>query len=198
MSAEREGINVSSASSSNDEKPALRNGYDIPLYGIDNGTFYFIHIPAIVCICASFTCALISIVLSFKRKKYYTFYRNWATSERFIVYLAICDGLFNVSHFTDHMHIVIVRDHVRPKELCEYYGFNLAVFVTSQNLMVNVVAINAFILMYFHRHLNFGKRDWKLISWTFGAPFVGATIAGVTGQLGTNGSLYVKHFYVLY
>jgi hypothetical protein len=188
-SAQELDINSTSNATSNDDEHILRNGYDIPLYGVDNGTFYFIHIPAIICICASFTCALIAIILSFKRKKYYMFYKTWATSERFIVYLAICDGLFNVSHFTDHMHIVIVRDHVYPKELCEYYGFNLAVFVTSQNLMVNIVAINAFILMYFHRHLNFGKRDWKLLLWTFGAPFLGATIAGAMGQLGTNGSL---------
>lgn len=167
----------------------LKDGYDIPVYGIDNGSFYFIHIPAITCICASFICAVISIVLSFKRKRYDTFFTKWSSSERFVVYLALCDGLFNVSHFTDHMHIVIVRDHVYPKELCEYYGFNLAVFVSSQNLMVNVVAVNAFMLMYIHRHINFGKYDWRLLLWTFGAPTTGATIAWITGQLGTNGSL---------
>jgi len=55
--------------------------------------------------------------------------------------------------------------------------------------MVNIVAINAFMLIYFNKHLNFGRWDWRLIAWTFGAPFVGATIAGILGQLGTNGSL---------
>ncbi|XP_045206524.2 uncharacterized protein LOC123558712 [Mercenaria mercenaria] len=189
MSTSSLDYNVTSTSEERLVKTRLQNGYDIPLYGIGNGSFYYIHIPAILCICTSFVCAVISIILSFKRKSYHTFFTNtWSRSERFIVYLAICDGLFNVSHFTDHMHIVIVRDHVYPKELCEYYGFNLAVFVTSQNLMVNVVAINAFMLMYFNRHLNFGRRDWKLLLWTFGTPFIGATIAGITGQLGTNGS----------
>lgn len=166
-----------------------QSGYDLPVYGIKNETFYSIHIPAIICITCSFVCAVIAITLSFKKQSYRTFFNHWSKSERFIVYLALCDGLFNVSHFTDHLHIVIVRDHVYPKELCEFYGFNLAVFITAQNLMVNIVAINAFMLIYFNKNLNFGTRDWRLLLWTFGAPFLGAAIAGIAGQLGPNGSL---------
>ncbi|KAL4229664.1 hypothetical protein ACF0H5_010052 [Mactra antiquata] len=165
-----------------------KSGYDIPVYGIANGSFYYIHIPALICITCSFVCAVTAIVLSFRQQSYRSFFTHWSKSERFVVYLATCDGLFNVSHFTDHLHIVIVRDHVYPKELCEFYGFNLAVFITAQNLMVNIVAINAFMLIYFNKNLNFGKKDAYLLIWTFGAPFVGATIAGIAGQLGPNGS----------
>ncbi|XP_052796893.1 uncharacterized protein LOC128229193 [Mya arenaria] len=174
------------------------NGYDIPVYGINNGTFLAIHIPAILCIVTSFTCAVAAVVLSFKHRNYHSFFSLWSKSERFVVYLAMCDGLFNVAHFTDHLHIVIVRNHVYPKELCEFYGFNLALFITAQNLMVNVVAVNAFMLMYFDRSINFGRYDWRLLAWTFGAPFLGATIAGILGQLGTNGSLrqYAKGEYI--
>ena len=106
-----------------------------------------------------------------------------------MVYLAVCDGGYNVSHFTDHLHIVITKDHVYPRELCEYYGFTLATFITAQNLMVNVIAVNAFMLMYFRRQIDFGARDWRLLAWTFGVPFVGAAIAGITGQLGPNNAL---------
>lgn len=165
------------------------DGYSIPLYGWENGSFYYIHVPAILCIVSSFTCATIAIVLSFRRRGYRSFFRNWSKSEKFVVYLAICDGLFNVSHFTDHMHIAIAQDMVRPKELCEFYGFNLAVFITAQNLMVNIVAVNAFMLIFFNKNLEFGRYDWKLLLWTFGVPFLGATIAGCAGQLGPNGSL---------
>ena len=165
-----------------------QNGYDLPVYGLDNGTFYAIHIPAITCIVTSFTCAIIAIVLSFRKRPYRTFF-GWSKSERFVVYLAICDGLFNLAHFTDHLHIVIVRGHVYPKALCEFYGFTLAEFVTSQNLMVNIIAINAFMLIYFGRKLQFGHWDHRLIIWIFGAPFVGATLAGIFGKLGPNGSL---------
>lgn len=169
-------------------KKEMKSGYDLPVYGIGNETFYAIHIPAIICIVSSFTCAVIAITLSFKRQSYSHFFTKWSKSDRFIVYMALCDGLFNVSHFTDHMHIVIVKNHVYPKELCEFYGFTLAVFITSQNLCVNIVALNAFLLMYFNKNLNFGRWDWKLLVWTFGVPFLGATISAIAGQLGPNGS----------
>lgn len=168
--------------------PEPQDGYDIPIYGLVNGSFYYIHIPAIVCIVSSFICVVTAIVLSFRQRGCGTFF-NWTKSERLVVYLAICDGLYNVSHFTDHMHIVIVKGMVYPKQLCEFYGFNLAVAVTSQMLMVNVVAINAFMLIYFDKNLSFGQRDWKLLVWTFGAPVLGGIIAVSNGQMGPNGTL---------
>ncbi|XP_052796549.1 uncharacterized protein LOC128228987 [Mya arenaria] len=164
------------------------NGYDLPVYGTQNDTFYGIHIPALICIVTSFTCAIIAIVLSFRSKSHRTFFTGWLKSERFIVYLAVCDGLFNTAHFTDHLHIVIVRDHVYPRQLCEFYGFTLVEFITAQNLLVNVIAVNAFMLMYFDKNIYFGRYDWRLLTWTFGTPFVGATIAEALGQLGPNGA----------
>lgn len=176
------------ANDSHNVNQVPENGYAIPVYGLSNGTFYYIHIPAMICIASSFICAVIAIVLSFKRQNYHRFFTHWTKSERFIVYLALCDGLFNVSHFTDHMHIAVAKNHVYPLELCEFYGFTLALFITAQNLMVNIVAINAFMLIFFNKNLDFGCRDWRLLAWTFGAPFVGATIAGIAGQLGPNGA----------
>lgn len=169
--------------------PAPQNGYDLPIYGLVNGSFYYIHVPAIACIVASFVCVVIALVLSFRQRGFGEFFNNWTKSERLVVYLAICDGLYNVSHFTDHTHIVIVKGMVYPKQLCEFYGFNLAVAVTSQVLMVNIIAINAFMLMYFDKKLSFGQRDWKLLLWTYGVPFVGAVVAAANGQMGPNGTL---------
>ncbi|KAH3830645.1 hypothetical protein DPMN_103890 [Dreissena polymorpha] len=168
---------------------SLKDGYDIPLYGISDGTFYGIHIPAIICIVTSFTCAALTIVLSFRSKTYRTFFSRWSKNDRIVVYSAICDGLFNIAHFTDHMHIVIARSHVYPTGLCTFYAFTLAEFITAQILMMNIVAINAFVLVRWDKNINFGSRDWHLLLWTFGAPFVGATIAGGLGQFGPNGSL---------
>jgi hypothetical protein len=168
---------------------AKESGYDLPVYGLATGSFYYIHIPALCCIFLSFCSVVAVIILSFRRKSFRKFFVDWSKSERFIIYLALCDGGYNVFHSVDHLHYVISQDHVHPKELCEFYGFTLAVCIMGQNLMVNIVAINAFMLMYFDKNLDFGKRDWKLLSWTFGLPFVGATIAGIAGQLGPNGSL---------
>ncbi|XP_045215013.1 uncharacterized protein LOC123565070 [Mercenaria mercenaria] len=170
-----------------DKAAEMKSGYDLPVYGLANGTFYYIHIPALICIFSSLCCVIIVLTLSFRHRSYRTFF-SWTKSERFIVYLAICDGGFNIFHSVDHLHYVIVKDHVHPKELCEFYGFTLAEFITAQNLIVNIVAINAFMLMYFHKNLNFGKRDWKLLTWTFGVPFVGATAAAISGQFGPGGS----------
>lgn len=177
---------------SNASNPDLiyRSGYDIPLYGLANGQLLNIHIPALVLISVSFICVLTVIGLSFCRQSWKTFFK-WTRSERFVVYLALCDGSFNVSHFTDHMHIVIAKRHVYPKALCEFYGFNLAVFVTAQILMVNAVAVNAFLLIYFNKQIPIGKRDYRLLLWTFGLPFVGSIFAALFDQLGPNGVLYV-------
>jgi len=64
----------------------------------------------------------------------------------------------------------------------------LAVFITAQNLLVNVVAVNAFILIFFRKDLYFGRCDWGLMAWTFGAPAVAAATCWATGVLGTNGA----------
>lgn len=95
------------------------DGYDLEVYGLANGRFYSIHIPAICCILTSLGCVLTVLVLSFRRQSYRTFFQ-WAKSERFVVYLAICDGLFNAAHIMDHLHMLITKNHVYPKELCEF------------------------------------------------------------------------------
>ncbi|XP_062593169.1 uncharacterized protein LOC134254648 [Saccostrea cucullata] len=176
---------VSSAKSS-PFHPA-RSGYDLPVYGLENGQFYSIHIPAITCIVLSFISAVAIIIASFRLQNIKTFF-SWTKSERFVVYLALCDGLFNIAHSLDHTHIVLTRNHVYPKELCEFYGFMLAEFITAQNLMVNVVALNVFILIYFTKDLNFGVYDWRLLLYTFGLPCVGGTLAAYFDMLGPNGT----------
>ena len=164
------------------------DGYSLPVYGLADGTFYNIHIPALTCICLSFMCATASIVYSFYRQQYATFF-NRAKSERFVIYMALCDALFNVAHFSDHLHMVITKTSPKPKSLCAFYGFMLTEFITAQILMVNVVAINVFLMIYFRKKLNFGCRDYRLLLYIFGAPALGGTILGAVGQLGPNGAL---------
>ncbi|XP_062580351.1 uncharacterized protein LOC134242278 [Saccostrea cucullata] len=165
----------------------LRDGYDLPVYGLASGRFYALHIPALICIFLSLTSVIVTIVLSFRKKPKKSFF-DWTKSERFIVYMAICDGAFNVSHSLDHLQILATRNHVYPVTLCQFYGVMLLEFITAQNLMVNIVAVNAFTLMIFNKQLNFGKRDWRLLLWIFGAPFVFSMIALATKQIGPTGS----------
>lgn len=172
-----------------DSPVEMKDGYDLQVTGLDSGLFYSLHIPALSCMACSFICAVTAIILSFKTKSYKDFFTSWNKGDRFIVYMAILDGSFNVSHSLDHMHYVIALDHVRPKGLCQFYAFVNVVCINGQNLMVNIVAVNAFMLMYFDKNLDFGKADWKLLTWTISLPSVGATVAQLTGTLGTNGLL---------
>ena len=166
----------------------LTDGYDLPVYGLDSGQFLGIHVPALTCIFLSLISAFVVLIFSFRYQSFRTFFK-WSKSERFVVYLALCDGLFNISHSLDHLHILITRNHVYPKQLCKFYGFMLAEFITSQNLLVNVISINAFVLIYFRRNLDFGRYDYKLLLWVFGAPCLAAFAALGMGTLGPNGSL---------
>lgn len=166
----------------------IKDGYDLPVYGIAEGTFYTLHVPAMACICLSFICAISVILYSFYRQNYSKFF-DWSKSERFVVYMALCDALFNVSHFSDHLHIVVTKSFPTPKGLCAFYGFMLAEFITAQNLMVNIVAINVFVLIYFRKQMFFGRWDYRLLVYIFGVPAIGCIIAGALDQFGPNGAL---------
>ncbi|WAR14913.1 hypothetical protein MAR_005018 [Mya arenaria] len=165
----------------------FKDGYDIPVYGLTNGMFYYIHIPAIVCLLASLSCAVATIVLSFKRGKAGEFFTKWSKRGRLVVYISACDGMFCVSHLMDHLQILFTLDHVRPKELCAFYGFVMTVFVVAQILIVNVVAVNAFVMMFLNKKISFGKYDSCLIIWAFGVPIFGATVAATYEQFGPMG-----------
>ncbi|XP_060077116.1 adhesion G protein-coupled receptor E1-like [Ylistrum balloti] len=163
------------------------NGYDLPVFGIDNGSFYALHILAVTCIFLSLSSAIFIIAASIKQHGLRTFF-TWSKSERFVVYLALCDAFFNICHSLDHLHILLTKDHVRPASLCTFYSVNIVEFVFAQTLMVNVVAINVFVLIFFGKNLDFGKRDWRLLLWTFGTPLLIAMILLSTGQLGPTGA----------
>ena len=165
-----------------------QSGYDLPVYGLSNNQFAAIHAPALSFIFISLISAITVLASSFKHQNIRTFF-TWTKPERFVIYLAFCDGLFNVCHSMDHLHIVITKDHVYPLELCEFYGVIIAEFMTAQHLMVNIICINAFLLIYFRKNLNFGRYDWKLLAWVYGVPAVATIAAAAAGVMGPNGAL---------
>ena len=162
--------------------------YDITVIGLGTSNFYIIHSLALTCILISLISATAVIFVSFKTKSAKTFFKSWSKCERFVVYLAICDGLFNTAHFMDHFHMAIVKDHVHPIELCEYYGFVLFMFISAQMLLVSLIAVNAFVLMRFGKNLDLGKWDWKLHLITFGFPFVECLVVTLAGEIGPTGA----------
>ena len=164
----------------------LRNSYDLPVYGLNTPRFYGLHIPSIVCLTFSLACAIIAFVVSFRRHKGTSFF-HWVACDRFIVYLAICDGALNLPHCGDHLQVAITKDHIYPPVLCQFYGFMVAVFASSQNILVGIIAINIFAMMYFNKKLHFGKLDWILLTIVYGVPIAGGITAWCLGYLGPNG-----------
>ena len=167
----------------------LRDGYDLPVYGIDNGLFYALHIPAVACICLSFLCASSAIVLAFRRHRGVRSFFSWTKCDRFVVYLAICDGLFNLAHGSDHTHVLITKNHVHPRELCQFYGFVTNTFVSAQNLLVAIIAVHVFLLMFFQMKPKFGRYDWLLLLFIFGVPLCISSVVWYLGKFGPNGML---------
>ena len=62
-----------------------------------------------------------------------------------------------------------------------------AVFATSQNILVGIIAINIFAMMYFQKKIGFGRYDWILFLVVYGLPAFGGMAAWVFGVLGPNG-----------
>ncbi|WAR16845.1 hypothetical protein MAR_031439 [Mya arenaria] len=170
----------------------LNDGYDVPLVGLDNGMFYFIQIPAVVCLVMSFICALSTIISSFWSHPAGEFYARWTRGERLVVYMSICDLLSSISLLVNHLQVLITKMHARPKGLCAFFGVITTEFMLAQILMVNVVAINIFAMMFFNTKISFGKFDSGILVWSFGVPFIGALIAALLEQFGP--MVLVCHF----
>eukprot|EP00105_Crassostrea_gigas_P020752 XP_011439620.1 PREDICTED: uncharacterized protein LOC105336843 [Crassostrea gigas] len=163
----------------------LQDGYDLPVYGLDTGWFLYIHVPALCCIFVSLFCASAVLVVSFRSQTRPFF--SWMRSERFVVYLTMCDVLFNITQSLGHLQMVITKDHVYPVQLCEFYSFFLEFIAPAQVLVTHVAAFNAFGLVFLQKKLEFGKYDWKLLVINFGVPFVLSASAALSGYYGPMG-----------
>lgn len=78
---------------------------EIPVRGLNSERFYPYHVTAITCIGASLVGVVVILYISFKSRLYKSFFQ-WTLSDRFVVYIAACDGLFNLSHVLDHVQMV--------------------------------------------------------------------------------------------
>lgn len=161
---------------------------EIPVRGLNSERFYPYHITAIICIGASLVGVVAILYISFKSRLYRSFFQ-WTISDRFVVYIAACDGLFNLSHLLDHVQMVVTRSHVHPPNLCVVYAYLVVVFTTAQGLLVSVIALNSFCVVHFGKSGKFGSYDWKLHIFIFGIPTMEASLAVLLNKLGPTGLL---------
>ena len=165
------------------------SGYDLPVIGLKSGNFVQLHLITLCCIFFSFICAITVLIMSYRDNRHLKRFFQWREIDRFVAYIAISDGAFNFFHSMDHIHVFVTKDHVRPKALCQTYAFLLIEFIEAQVLMVNLVAINMFVLIFFEKKINFGRYDWKLLLWMFIVPTVTNVVALSLDTLGPNGAL---------
>lgn len=164
------------------------SGYDVPVFGVGRPCFHIIHITAVVALGLSFISTYTVSRFLFKTKRKIKF-SKWHTYERFLVYRCVCDASYAFIHSLDHLQIIIANDHVKPKGLCILYAVLLLSICISQNLLTFTSALNAFLVVYFKKNLNYGTHDRKLLIILTVSPFVVAMIAFGFDVLGPSGFL---------
>ncbi|WAR16443.1 hypothetical protein MAR_031037 [Mya arenaria] len=157
----------------------------MPLYGLDNGLFYYFHVTSIVCLTLSII--LSTRISSFRSHPDANSFTGWTKGERIAVYLSLCDLLLNISILMNHLHILIPKTLFRPKELCSFvlvHHDRIRAFSDSDGQRCS---INVFTTMFFSTNYTFGKFDSGILLWSFGVPFIGALIAAILDKFGPVG-----------
>ncbi|CAH1801711.1 unnamed protein product [Owenia fusiformis] len=136
----------------------------LPVFGQPGAWFWIIHIGAAssLFISISFSFSLV-VYLGVMGKRRNRSFWTWKLPERLVIYLALCDLLWSISHSIDHYLMIILYDHV-PDLLCIILGFLLNELIFMQAIVVIFTAINAFVLVVKNKKLPLGRYDWRLLA----------------------------------
>ena len=138
----------------------------IPVYGLPGPVFDLVHITALVSLTISILCSAGVIVYFLKGEASFS-RRN--IGERLVLYLAVCDMGFSVSHTMDHAYMLAVRNHP-PDVPCIIFAFCVAEFIFAQALVIGFTAISVVLLVVREVRLSLGRYDWRLLLISFGLP----------------------------
>ena len=157
----------------------------VPVYGYPGSIFYVIHIGGFVSLSISilFSSGVLIYLLCPCRCDIW----GRKIGERLVIYLAICDLGWSISHELDHAFMMALLDHP-PDTACTIFGFLLAEFIFAQAILTTFTAFNAFVLVVKEVRLNLGRCDWRVLSMAFGVPCVLNSIAAFFGYLGPSGA----------
>ena len=166
----------------------MRDKYaNISVIGLEDGSFYSLQSCALVALSLSIITSAAVLIAIFHRET--KPFKSWNKNDRFIVYLAATDGLYSCVHFSDHLHMTITRDHVRPIEVCTLYVVLLVLFLFANALLVLSMSVNAFALVKYQKVLNFGRYDWRLFAAAISFSITEITIGWATDSIGPTGAL---------
>ena len=116
-----------------------------------------------------------------------TSFWKWHISERLVIYLAVADTFYGISHSLDHGYMLYAKASP-PDRICSIFAFVLQEFVIAQWIIILYTAVNACSLIVFTKKLDLGWMDWKLILVAFGSPLVLGAVTLSMGLLGQSGA----------
>lgn len=147
---------------------------ELPVFGYPGPLFYVLHILAVICLSISILTSS-AVLFYFLRSDVHFFKRS--IGERLVVYLAISDLLFSVSHEMDHSYMLATTDHP-PEAACRTFAFFVQGLMLAQAMIVSVTSLSTMMLVVFQKKLHLGRCDWRLLSLTI-VPPIGIGIGGV-------------------
>ncbi|ELT98200.1 hypothetical protein CAPTEDRAFT_212407 [Capitella teleta] len=168
----------------------------LPVFGLPGDDFYILHGLAL--------CSLgLSIIASTFVLVYLLFFasnkpvRRRQIGERLVVYLAIYDLCFSISHSLDHSYMMATLSNP-PDYICVPFAFLLHQFTMAQSLLVLFTSVNAMTMVVLNRKLDLGHNDWKLFLITLGVPASAGVVGVSVPYLGPSGSWNVNCLLGLY
>lgn len=147
----------------------------VAVYGLGTYRFDLIHITGLVSL--SISILVSASVLCFLNYPCRRSLWSRPIGERLVVYLAVCDLMYSISHVLDHSYMLAVRGNP-PDAACATFAFFLNEFVLAQSLVVVFTALNAFGMVVKQKKIDLGSHDWKLLTVALGVP----AAVGVTGE----------------
>ena len=157
----------------------------LPVYGYPGPLFWALHMCGFISIAISvcFSSGILTNLFFCPPKNPF----KRPIGERCVIYLALCDLGFGISHIMDHAAMVHRRDHP-PDMDCAAYGFLLGEFIFAQSLVVCFTGANAFLLVVKETKVKLGIYDWKLLLFVFGVPLALFAPLAAFGHTGPGGA----------
>ena len=147
--------------------------------------YYSVHIVAWIMLVTSIICSVITIIWQQRTASSKQFFRR-KLGERLVVYLAVTDIFFSITHFGDHLFTFLGRGHP-PHIPCIVFSVVLMENMIAQSMVVFMTAVSLCLLVTCNRKISFGPRDVGLLLVSYGGPLIVVATCGLMGYFGNQG-----------
>ena len=147
--------------------------------------FYIVHYTALCSLGISILASTGTLIYQQKSTSTKYFWKR-KLGERLVVYLAITDLIYSVSHTCDHV-LSLLYTGLPPVIPCIVFAFSLLEMILAQNMVVFLTAISLCLLVSCNRKVSFGRYDLGLLVIAYGVPAVFCIIFAALGFFGSTG-----------